>query len=186
MDPASLHETAGDQLDHAAQPAGVAAAELDDDHVTPWGVVAEDAKRLVQRAHDHVDVPVVVDVPEHGGSPRVRCPDDRAPVEDTDETRSHALEEQDRLPVVGVDLVLVGLGIDVPAGDPQILVPVTVEVEEARTPGEERPADRGQAVLAGPIVEQPATQVEVQGVGVAREIRGEQIGMGVAVDTEKL
>ena len=145
-------------------------------------VVAQHAQRLVEASDHRVDIAVEVEVGEHRGAVDMRLELPRTRLGERVEARAATLHQERPLRVLRVHRVARRLRIDMAVDREQVLVAVVVEVEEACAPPDKRAARRAEAELVRAVVEVAAVEVEVQRVGVAREVRREDIGAAVAVD----
>ena len=64
----------------------------------------------------------------------------------------------------------------------QIFIGVVIEVEEASAPTAEWTTDRAETKLIGAIIKTSTVEIEMQRVGIAGKIRGEDIRSTVAID----
>ena len=111
--------------------------------VAAAAVVAQQRGRAVQVVHDHVHVPVVVEVPEGAPAAEVLGQDRRPRL------RGDVLEaavaqvaiEHLRLAVLEVELLVRDLGVDVAVRDEDVRPAVVVEVEEVDAEAEVLPVD---------------------------------------------
>ena len=145
-------------------------------------IVADQTQRLVESGDDHVDIAVLIEVGEHRGAVDMRFELPRARLGYDGETRAAALHQQRALRVLRVHRRLGRLRINMAIDYEQILVGIEVEIKESRAPSDERATRCAQTELIGAVVEAAAVEVEMQGVGVAGEIGGEDIGAAIGVD----
>ena len=143
--------------------------------------VAQEPKRPVELADHDVHVAVAVEIAEHGGAVAVRAQEPRPRVLHHLEAAAGPPHHERGLLVVGIHGNLGGLRIDVAVEHHQVLRTVVVQVHERGRPAEERAAGSTDAELGGAVVEERAVEVQVERVGVAREVGGEDVGETVRI-----
>ena len=143
--------------------------------------VAQEPQRPVELPDNDVHIAVAVEIAEHGSAVAVRAQEPRPRVLHHLETAAGPPHHQRSLLIVGIHGDLGGLRIDVAVEHHQVLRTVVVQVHERGRPAEERAAGSTDAELGSAVVEERAVEVQVERVGVAREVRGEDIGETVRI-----